>query len=122
LLGAKRMNARGIVLALGIAASAVTSRADAEADRPVFVTVVGHGAIRFRIAEGRTAPCDSAENRMLFDAWLAPGSYEWATGAILVCYQHTSGALRESDWATSQIVSTLIGKHHRPAEIVVSTD
>lgn len=116
------VHSRGIVLGLGIAATAVTARADPEADRPVFVTVVGHGAIRFRLAIGRTAPCDSPENRMLFDAWLAPGRYEWATGAILVCYQHTSGVLRESDWSTSQIVSTLIGKHYRPAEIVVSTD
>jgi hypothetical protein len=122
LLGRTCMNARAIALALGIAATAVTARADAEAGRPVFVTVVGHGAIRFRLAIGRTAPCDSSDNRMLFDGWLTPGSYEWGTDAILVCYQHTSGALRESDWSTSQIVATLIGKHSSPAEIMVSTE
>jgi hypothetical protein len=92
----------------------------------MFVTVVGHGAIRFRLAEGRTAPCDSSENRMLFDAWLGPGRYEWRTGADVVCYQHTSGVLRDSDWSQSRIVSTLAGRGRgrplRPAEIVVSTD
>ncbi len=111
----------GVAFVLGIAATAVTARADAEANRPVFVSVVGHGAIRFRLATGRTAPCDSADNRMLFDAWLAPGTYEWDTSASLVCYENTSGALRESDWSTSQLVSTVIVKR-RPAEIVVSTD
>ena len=109
-----------------MAASSVVARADAEADRPVFVTVVGHGAIRFRLAAGATAPCDSSENRMLLDAWLGPGRYEWGTGANDVCYQHTSGALREADWSESLVVPTAMGRGRgrptTPTEIVVSTD
>jgi hypothetical protein len=120
------MKVRGTVVALVFVASFAPARADAEADRPMFVTVVGHESIRFRLAIGRTAPCDSSENRMLFDAWLGPGRYEWGTGANLVCYQHTSGVLRESNWSESRVVPTLIsmgrGWPARPAEIVVSTD
>ena len=118
------MNARCVALAFGIIASSVTDRADAQADRPVFVTVVGHGAIRFRLAVGGVAPCDSGYNRMLFDGRLEPGRYAFATGANVVCYQHTAGALREVDWSASQVVPTLTGSRFRrwPTEITVSTD
>ncbi len=120
------MSARAIALALGIAAISASGRAEAEADRPIFVSVVGHGSIRFRLAVGRTGPCDSSDNRMLFDAWLGPGRYEWPTGADFVCYQHTSGALREEDWSESRVMPTLTsrgkGSPARPLEVVVSTD
>ncbi len=45
---------------------------------PVSVTVVGRGAIRFRPAAGVIAPCDSMDNRMLFDGWLRPEDTRWA--------------------------------------------
>jgi hypothetical protein len=112
---------RGIALALGIAASSSTVCADAETDRPVFVTIVGQGVIRLRLAEGVTAPCDSSENRMLFDGRLGPGRYRWDTGAMNVCFQHTSRALPDSDWSDSRIIATVI-RRHGPAEIVVSTE
>ncbi|MGO9835767.1 MAG: hypothetical protein ACLP1X_16310 [Polyangiaceae bacterium] len=115
------MFARGVALALGIAAGSATVLAAAETDRPVALTVVGHGAIRFRLAVGVTAPCDSSENRMLFDGWLMPGRYEWGTGADAICYQYTSGALRESNWSESRVVGTLI-RHVGPTKIVVSTE
>jgi len=115
------VHTRGIALALGIAASSAAVVAAAETDRPVFVTVVGQGAIRFRLAAGITAPCDSSENRMLFDGWLKPGRYEWGTGVDVVCYQYTSGALRESNWSESRVIGTRI-RHVGPTEIVVSTE
>jgi hypothetical protein len=113
--------ARAVALALGIAASSATALAAAETDRPVFVTVVGQGAIRFRLAAGITAPCDSSENRMLFDGWLKPGRYEWGTGADVVCYQYTSGALRESNWSESRVIGTLV-RHVGTTKIVLSTE
>jgi hypothetical protein len=117
------VRARVIALVLGIAALSLVHRANAETPRPVLVTIVGHGSIRLRLAAGVTAPCDSSENRMIFDGWLAPGTYTWETGANDVCYQHTSGALREQDWSESRIVSTVMGKRrYRPTVIVVSTD
>ena len=118
------MKRHGIVLAVGIAATSFAARADAQADRPVLVTVVGHGAIRFRLAAGPTAPCDSSENRMLFDGWLRTGKYVFDTGADAVCFQYTSGALREMNWSESQVVLTTTGRRppRRPMEILVPTD
>ncbi len=113
--------ARGVALVLGVATSSATVLAAAETDRPVFVTVVGQGAVRFRLAAGITSPCDSSENRMLFDGWLKPGRYEWGTGVDTVCYQYTSGAMRESNWSESRIIGTLI-RHVGPTKIVVSTE
>jgi len=66
------VDARAIALALGIAAISTAAGADAGADRPVFVTVLGQGHSRLRLAVGITAPCNSTENRMLFDGPLAP--------------------------------------------------
>jgi hypothetical protein len=109
-----------IALALGIAAITPAADADAGADRPVFVTVVGKGHIRLRLAVGITAPCDSTENRMLFDGRLAPGRYRWDTGAQDVCYQHTSGALPDSDWSVSRVISTTTRRG--PREILISTE
>jgi hypothetical protein len=118
------VNAAAIALALGTAVAAAAPLADAQTDRPVFVTVVGHDAIRFRLAAGATAPCDSADNRMLYDGWLRPGRFAFGTGADLVCYQHTSGALREVNWSVPRVVSTVMGAKlwRRPREIEVSTD
>ena len=119
-----RVNAHTIALALAFAASAVATPADAETDRPVVVTVVGRGAIRFRLASGATAPCDSRDNRVVFDGWLTPGRYSIGTGADVICYQHTSGALRVVNWSGSRVVPTLMGNkvRRRPTEIVVATD
>jgi hypothetical protein len=110
-----------MALAFGIAANCTAAVAGAGTDRPVYVTVVGHGAIRFRLAVGPMSPCDSPDNRMLYDGWLQPGRYEWSTGAGLVCFQNTSGAFRESDWSESRIVPTWI-RRRGATQIVVSTD
>jgi hypothetical protein len=114
------MAARAIAFAIGIAAIVAEVPADAETDRPVFVVVVGHGSIRLRIAEGVTAPCDSSENRMIFDGWVGVGRYVLATRAGFVCYQHTTAALPESDWSVPRLVPTLTRRG--PAEIQISTD
>jgi hypothetical protein len=107
---------------LGIVVTFAGGDANAAADYPVFVTVVGHGAVRFRLALGITAPCDSSENRMLFDGWVGVGRYEWITGVRTICIQHTFGALREVDWTESRLVSTVRGRGGKPAEILISTD
>jgi hypothetical protein len=114
------MARREVALLLAIAASFAAVPADAGADFPVYVVVLGHGAIRVRLAAGRVAPCDSSENRMLFDGWLGVGTYSWPTGTDMVCFQNTSGALREQDWSTSQLIPTVWRR--KPAEILVSTD
>jgi hypothetical protein len=118
------MTARWLALALGIAAISAPSIVQAQADRPISVRIVGHGAIRFRLARGAVAPCDSSDNQMLFDGWLEPGKYAFTTSADAVCYEFTSGALRESNWSTSRVVPTTMGTrlHRRPLAIEISTD
>jgi hypothetical protein len=114
------MTRRALAIVFGIAASVAPVPADAGTDFPVYVVVVGHGAIRVRLAAGNTSPCDSDENRMLFDGWLGVGTYRWAAGTGFVCFQHTSGALRESDWSASELIPTVWDK--KPMKIRVSTD
>jgi hypothetical protein len=114
------VDARAFAIALSIAAFASAQRAEAEADRPVFVTVVGQGVISLRLAAGITAPCDSSDNRLLFEGRIGPGRYRWDTGARDVCYQHTSRALPDSDWSESQVISTT--SRTGPREIVLSTE
>jgi hypothetical protein len=118
------MKAAAIALAVGTAVASAAPLSDAQTDRPVYVTVVGHDAIRFRLAAGATAPCDSRDNRMLFDGWLRPGRFAFSTGADVVCYQHTSGALREVNWSEPRVVATVMGTKVRrwATEIEVSTD
>lgn len=106
---------------VGIAASVAAIPADAGTDFPLYVVVVGHGAIRLRLAAGRITPCDSRDNHMLFDGWVGVGTYRWATSSDFVCIQHTSGAFRELDWSTSQLIPSVGGKK-MPVEIHVSTD
>ena len=113
------MVARALALAAGIMATMAEVPANAEADRPVFVVVAGRGAVRLRLAAGATAPCDSSRNRLIFDGWVGAGTYEWATGSLLVCYQHTSGAFPEVDWSLAQVVAT--ATRRGPAVIPIST-
>jgi hypothetical protein len=100
------VDARTIAAAFAIAAFTASAGADAGDDRPIFVTVVGQGTIRLRLAVGVTAPCDSTENRMLFDERIGRGKYRWETGAKDICYQYTSRALPDSDWSVSRVVPT----------------
>ena len=114
------MARRKVALLFGFAAIVAAVPADAGADFPVYVVVAGHGPIRVRLAAGPVTPCDSDENRMLFDGWLGVGTYRWATYTDLVCFQHTSGALRKQNWSAPQLIPTVWGK--KPTQIRVSTD
>jgi hypothetical protein len=114
------MARREVALMLGIAASVASVPADAGADFPVYVVVVGHGTIRIRLAAGRVTPCDSHENRLLFEGPVRAGTYTWETGSEFVCFQHTSRALPEQDWSASQLIPTVWNR--KPTEIRVSTD
>jgi hypothetical protein len=114
------VDARAVAIALTIAAFTAGERAEAGVERPVFVTITGQGVLRLRLAAGITAPCDSSDNRMLFDGRLGPGRYRWDTGAREVCYQYTSRALPDSDWSESRVISTTT--RAGPLEIVLSTD
>lgn len=99
------------VLFAAIIGVSIPEPAQAGAERPVLVTVTGQSAIGFRLALGRTAPCDSSENRMMFDGALPPGRYRFETASEVVCYQYTSASFPTSDWSAPQITSTVITRH-----------
>jgi hypothetical protein len=114
------LTARSLALSLGILVAGEAAPASAGAERPVFVDVVGQGAIRLRLAAGRTTPCDSSSDRPMFDGWVEVGRQAWSTDADFVCYQYTSGALREQGWSVPQVTPTFARRG--PAVIRISTD
>ena len=96
----------------------VPSPAQAGAERPVYVTVTGQTAIRFRLALGGTAPCDSSENRVMFDGTLPPGQYTFETASEVVCYQYTSAAFPASEWSVPRVMPTRI-RHGGPLTLTI---
>ncbi len=96
----------------------VPSPVQAGAERPVYVTVTGLTAIRFRLAIGATAPCDSSENRVMFDGTLPPGRFTFETGSEVVCYQYTSAAFPASEWSVPRVMPTRI-RHGGPLTLTI---
>ncbi len=112
------MRASPLLLVTTIAGLSVPGTLQAGVERPVYLTVTGQTAIRFRLAIGRTAPCDSSENRIMFDGTLSPGQYTFETGSEVVCYQSTSAAFPASEWSVSQVMPTRI-RHRGPLRLTV---
>ena len=112
------MRAPPLLLVAAMLGVSVPSTLHAEAERPVYVTVTGQTAIRFRLALGSTAPCDSSENRMMFDGTLPPGKYTFETGSEVVCYQYTSPAFPASEWSVPQVMPTRI-RHQGPLTVTI---
>jgi hypothetical protein len=76
--------------------------ADGVAPAPVIISLSARGPVRVQVAEGVTTPCDSSNNRMLFDGAMAPGQNAWSTqiAGECVCVRWTSDAFPRSDWST----------------------
>ena len=87
---------------LGTDASATTSAANANDLTPVEVTMVGPSAVRIRIAQGTTFPCDSGDNRMLVQGKFEPGQVvHLTTPDRCVCLQQTYAPFSDVDWGAS---------------------
>jgi len=105
-----------------------TLDAHAEPLAPIYVTVVGQGAVRVLLAAGVVAPCDSSDNEPVYDGWLAPGRYRFYLASRSVCMQHTFGEFRDAGgaWSTPAILPTAFARRRRgqlvPFEIRISTD
>jgi hypothetical protein len=103
---------------LFVASSLTSSALHADESAPVVATVHG-GDIRVQISEGLTRPCDSRDNRMLFDGRLKSGeSFRGAIGGDCVCVRHTSSRFPRVDWSESGLVCRpriCHGKICRPA-------
>src|SRR4051794_15069732 len=89
-----------IVIALSLASTSLHARASA----PVVVTVRG-AEIRVQVSEGLTRPCDSGNDRMLFDGRLKPGeTFRGAITSDCICVRHTSPGFRDVDWSESGLI------------------
>jgi hypothetical protein len=125
------MRGRGLLVALALAPAlgAGGALADEPAQGPVPVSfeVVGTGQILLLVAEGTERPCDASSNRVLFRGHVAAGSETKlmaTTGSV--CFDHTYGAFRESQWAGATMRSVgYLGAHPGPQAVLhvrVSTD
>ena len=88
------------VLVMSITLMPSTLRASESA--PVIVSMGGAAELRVQVSEGLTKPCDSENNRLLFDGRLKPGeSFRTTIASDCICVRHTSAAFRRVDWTMS---------------------
>ena len=119
-----------LVLASVVVSLALFGANDGLADPtlPVTLSVVGHGVIHVRLAEGRVAPCDSSSNRPILDAWVKAGTtIPFAADGECVCVDHTYGTFRDKQWSLAKIACRPVpSRFHRQPDpvvrLVVSTD
>ncbi|MBX3187979.1 MAG: hypothetical protein KF819_13230 [Labilithrix sp.] len=101
------MRRTGFVLgaaALGLGLILADERADADGVAPVHVSLAGTRRVRVQITEGGTLPCDSADNRKLFDGFMSPGeTFHGRTAGECVCVRNTRPPFTNVDWSTSQL-------------------
>lgn len=72
---------------------------------PVIVSVQSQKRIKVQVAEGSTMPCDSLDNRMLFNSTLGNGqAFQGTTDGQCVCIRHTSDAFPNAGWSDSKMV------------------
>ena len=88
--------------AIGVLLLAVFVGREGHADdaTPVVVTMGGRARVRVQIADGRTRPCESGDNTMLFDGWLAPGeTFQGASRSECICLRSTTAAFKHTGWS-----------------------
>lgn len=72
---------------------------------PVVITMNGDARLRVQVSEGLTTPCDSSNNRALFDGRLSPGeTFRTTIGSECICVRNTRSPFREVDWTTPGLV------------------
>jgi hypothetical protein len=97
------------VLALSFMCAFVASHSasadDAPPIAPIEVTVVGEGAVRVRIAEGTTAPCDSPDDKPLINALVRPNKPPLVvpTEAMCVCWEQTYYPFTDLGWSPTHV-------------------
>src|SRR6478735_10087575 len=97
---------RGVLLTLLPWVALLVAR-DVGADvlTPIEVSLVGPGAVRIRIAQGTSFPCDSGDNRPLLDGKFAAGKVIRAsTPDHCVCFQQTYEPFADIDWSAPRRV------------------
>jgi hypothetical protein len=102
--------ARTLITVVALFASVLVASHAAFADdtapiAPIEVTVVGEGAVRVRISEGTTAPCDSPDDKPLVSALVRPKKPPLVvpTEAVCVCWEQTFYPFTDLGWSPTHI-------------------
>jgi hypothetical protein len=92
-----------------VALSFASPVSDARAGAPttMFIHNLGPGTTRVQVALGSVVPCDSTDNRLMFDGVVLAG--EWralslAEAAVVACVRNTSAGTH-LDWGLSRWIS-----------------
>jgi hypothetical protein len=91
-----------LVVALVVAPLACTAVARAEQPTVMVIRNVGVRSVRVQVALGPAFPCDSSENRVVFDGSVAPGTARVLElgDAVVACARKTSAGTI-LDWGPS---------------------
>jgi hypothetical protein len=97
---------RRLIAVLGPAAIVLSAaRGLATEPTPVVVTMGGNARLRVQVSEGLAMPCDSSNNRSLFDGQLGPNeTFRASIGGECICVRHTTSPFRVTDWTTSGLL------------------
>lgn len=89
-------------LRLGSDALVAVPSASAAGLTPIELTMAGPDAIRIRVAQGSTFPCDSGDNHVLLEGKFEPGRVvRLSTPDRCVCLQQTYAPFSDVDWGAS---------------------
>jgi hypothetical protein len=79
--------------------------ANADGLTPIRLTLAGPHAVRVRVAQGSTFPCDSGDNRAILEGKFEPGQVvSLTTTDRCVCMQQTYAPFSDVDWGPSGMV------------------
>ena len=79
--------------------------ANADGITPIELTMAGPSAVRVRVAQGTTFPCDSGDNHVILEGKFEPGNIvHLTTPDHCVCMQQTYAPFSDVDWGPSQMV------------------
>jgi hypothetical protein len=90
-------------LAIVIAASLSALDVSADAVAPVRVMLVGNEAVGLRLSSGTTIPCDSKDDVPIFEGVVKPGTTDFESGAVCVCWQQTYAPFVATGWSAGSI-------------------
>lgn len=92
-------------LLLSLTALSLLRSASADGLTPIEISMAGPSAVRVRVAQGTTFPCDSGDNRRIVEGKFEPGQLvSLTTPDRCVCIQQTYAPFSDVDWGPSSMV------------------
>jgi hypothetical protein len=99
------MRGRLVAMACLCAIGLTSAGGRATEPTPVVITMGGNARLRVQVSEGLTMPCDSLNDRALFDGHLSPGeTFQTTIAGECICIRSTMAPFRDVDWTTPGLV------------------